>query len=305
MANTVGAVASTKAMLLPRPCNGQDWAIWLQHFEARAVIHKWNDNDLKLQWLVGCLTGSAELAFLHLPEATKSDYKKVCDALGERFAGADSYDVHIHNLEERRRTDGEKLGDFAGSVEQLAMLAWPTLESTARDEHSRRRFVMGLDPSLRVAVLRRKPTSLQEALRAAREEEALCSLASGINASTKSATQSPVVAAANAGAATTPAIVAPVVAATSTDQLLQKLAAQLGSLEKEVGELRADQRRRNSGPERGSGRDRGRFRMRCWLCSEEGHRARDCPRRGTMPGRREGSGASSSQKQQQHREAEN
>lgn len=294
------ATMNTKMMLLPRPCNGHDWLLWRQHFEARAKIHQWNDDKTKLQWLVGALVGPAEIAYLHLPETSKEDYTKVCEALEERFAGADSYDVHINNLEARHRNEGETLGDFAGAVEQLAMLAWPALDPVARDDQSRRRFIMGLSNSLRVVVLRRTPKTLQEALRAAREEESLLRMTEPAKTNPSQSNISASVM--NIGE--TAAAVMPT--AEILMEKLQGFATQLGALQNQVGELRDDARRRNASPskyEGDNGRDRNRgprdrrFRMKCWECSDEGHRARDCPKRGPLRERRERGAASSANKQ--------
>jgi len=78
--------ASTRSMprpiVTPEPYSGDgSYTDWNDHFESVAAVNGWDQETLDESLPMRC----AHPAFKRLPDATKSDYRRASEALGERF----------------------------------------------------------------------------------------------------------------------------------------------------------------------------------------------------------------------------
>ena len=76
---------AAKPVVLPEPFSGEtSWDEWSIHFGNVADVNEWDDEQ-KLKWLKVRLTGRAQKAFQHLPEASRATFNLAKAALKMRF----------------------------------------------------------------------------------------------------------------------------------------------------------------------------------------------------------------------------
>ncbi|KAF4529292.1 hypothetical protein B566_EDAN016454 [Ephemera danica] len=193
-----------------------------------------------------------------------------------RFSNPESREVHQTIFEARKFREGESLGDLASDIQRLARLAMPEADRKCQNDQARFRFVAGLGPQPAVAVMRCKTKTLEEALSAAREEQAL------FGWGTAASVPFPV------------PTVSAVIPTEKIDNLTASLAAltkQMGRMEEEMRSMRNDLDKARGAPTMGARRppwdDRraedqrgerkqGRFSGKCYQCNEFGHLRRNC-----------------------------
>lgn len=291
---TTLTMPANKQPVLPMPdhFNGTgDWSEWREHFEGRATLWEWTEDKEKCKWMGASFTGRAEKRFNKLPAATRANYALLCTAMESRYgAGTDGSRWGAELQQRTRRTD-ESVQSYADDVERLTDLAWPALAQRERCEIAKRAFIMGLNCDVREHVERRKPPTIELAIEAAIEEDALATRR------TKAPT-------ADMTTATT-AAATPVVAAAATNTPLKEAEGEFERRIKAAVAEAVDEKFstlvRLLTPGRSSARQEERDReergrrysslprrpMRCFSCNKLGHRAADCREKRTNTGRRD------------------
>ncbi|KAJ8021210.1 hypothetical protein HOLleu_38341 [Holothuria leucospilota] len=112
-----------------------------------------------------------------MPDSAKTDYQKVCNLFQVRFGSHGQKDLYRARLRIRKRKQGEPLVELAADIRRLINAAYPDMPPEVKNELGSDYFIEALDNAVqRTVVRRRKPTSLEAALKVAMEEEAIMQL---------------------------------------------------------------------------------------------------------------------------------
>ena len=119
------------------------------------------------------LTGSAQQVLGSLQKETR-DYKKLIKALQARFDPNGRKELHRAQLKNRRQKASESLIDLADETRQLVEKVYSDLPLGSRDRMGRDHFLDALnDGEIRTRVIQMRTQTLDEAVAAAVELEAL------------------------------------------------------------------------------------------------------------------------------------
>ena len=100
---TTAASASRRPLITPEPFSGTGtFSEWIEHFEAVAVINKWEDGA-KLFWLRVRLVGGAQTAYGRLPADAKTSYVELKKALKGRFEPEVLKEHHLAQSQARKK----------------------------------------------------------------------------------------------------------------------------------------------------------------------------------------------------------
>ena len=261
------------------------WSSFIAQFRVIASAQRWSKSD-QLAMLVASLKGPALEIFAHLPDADRSDFRRLSSALEGRFGSAHQEPWFRSQLRRRRRKAGETLPQLAQEIERLVALAYPAAAMSLRDSLSCDHFLDALDDAdLHIAVRQGHPASLPQALASAVEIESIRGAAGLIPHSSSPGVvvrqgQGPRVSGGRDreedgknGA---------------TAEVLTKILRTLNDLQRSLAESS-----RGSGSRRPAAAGRQPIGP-CWECGEEGHFRRRCPtlrsQTGGAPAREQGNG---------------
>jgi TolA-binding protein len=149
------------------------WPAYQAQFEIAAGINGWSDDD-KARFLATCLTGPALSVLWNVPEAQRGSYPHLTAALNLRFNDGRSGEMAKVRLTGRSRRRGESLAELASDIECLVHQSYPTGDLAMWDTLSTDYFINSLDDAeMKRQVKLARPTSLQAALEAAQQLEAV------------------------------------------------------------------------------------------------------------------------------------
>ena len=154
--------------VIPEKYDGtSSWRSYMTHFEACKQLNEWDD-DIAEEWLAARLMGKATRVL----EEDRDGYEDLKNLLSAEFGPSDGVENYSAELKSRRRRPGESLKELGQSIKDLVRLAYPELPKTSRDRLGREYFKEALeDAELRQAIFRAKPSSLDEAVAAAKDWE--------------------------------------------------------------------------------------------------------------------------------------
>lgn len=156
---------------LPPPFTGEDrqsFPSWCRQYEVavKALVGGTvGEYDYELVRILPTrLTKAAFLLWDSLPTAVQADYTAVKERLQEAFGQRHFMDCFRANLSARPRAPGESLDVYAADISKLVQEAFPGYGDIAQREEKFRRFLAGLDPTLRAKCHEQGATDLEEAL---------------------------------------------------------------------------------------------------------------------------------------------
>lgn len=125
-----------------------------------------------------CLRREARAIYDSLSNETKEDWKKLIDELAKAFAEGDpdaKNRTHEQLLQRKQKSD-ETVMEFGYDISKLVNSAYSDKKGFKNENRSEMKllfFTRGLKPEIRVEVMRKSPTTYDEALKAARKEEGI------------------------------------------------------------------------------------------------------------------------------------
>lgn len=155
----------------PRPYDGKgSWKEYFHYFERLARINKWEDNKMEILWLN--MEGVALTYLENLPPGRVNSYTELCTALEERFGEQHMAEVFKAELRGRVRRANESLPALGQEIRRLVYNAYPSVRHEGLEELAIERFREAIQrPQIRLAVFQAKPTTLEDAVRAAVDAE--------------------------------------------------------------------------------------------------------------------------------------
>eukprot|EP00731_Ephydatia_muelleri_P008909 Em0004g1247a len=161
---------ASRPLVSPDSFSGlSNWAEWIDHFEAAALVNGW-DSEKKRLWLPVRLTGKAQTAWKRLSPETKQNYEAAKEALQKRFEPDSKRKLYFVEFQARRRKRDESWSDFADELRVLAEKALPELDEKAKELLALERYLGELDNhQVAFAVRQREPKTVDEAVTATLE----------------------------------------------------------------------------------------------------------------------------------------
>eukprot|EP00731_Ephydatia_muelleri_P003189 Em0001g3189a len=133
---------ASRPLVSPDSFSGlSNWAEWIDHFEAAALVNGW-DSEKKRLWLPVRLTGKAQTAWKRLSPETKQNYEAAKEALQKRFEPDSKRKLYFVEFQARRRKRDESWSDFADELRVLAEKALPELDEKAKELLALERYLV-------------------------------------------------------------------------------------------------------------------------------------------------------------------
>ena len=258
---------ASRPLVSPDSFSGlSNWAEWIDHFEAAALVNGW-DSEKKRLWLPVRLTGKAQTAWKRLSPETKQNYEAAKEALQKRFEPDSKRKLYFVEFQARRRKRDESWSDFADELRVLAEKALPELDEKAKEWLALERYLGKLDnPQVAFAVRQREPKTVDEAVTATLEIQSY--LCPGVRQEVNTATVAEEV-----GAQSIAATLSTSSGQDMVLEMLKTLSARLERLESSFGDAAATRRPMRT---TGTGVEGRGKRIVCYKCGQVGHIARNC-----------------------------
>ncbi|CAG2237614.1 unnamed protein product [Mytilus edulis] len=232
------------------------WLDFRSHFDACSQINNWTDKEKGL-YLAVSLRGQAQGVLGNLTQESRQDFKELVKALEERFSPSNQTELYRTQLRERHQRAVETLPELGQDIRRLTNLAYATAPNEVRETLAKEQFIDSLiDSDMRLRIKQARPTDLNDAIRHAVELEAFN------KAESKRIEGQGFLRTASENRHS---------ADNMTSQLLKTMSETLIELQKEMRDLKQNNKGRKQG---GAPQP---FPFRCYACDEVGHRAFDCP----------------------------
>jgi hypothetical protein len=141
-------------------------------FHMLADLNGWTD-EVKALYLAGCLSGSARSVLNDMDPKARYNYRKLNEALRERFGTDDQSELFKAKLRNRVKSKDETLQELAHDVRRLVRLAYPKAPARTHNDLTKDQFIEALgDGEVRWSVFQARPKNITEALKVAMELEA-------------------------------------------------------------------------------------------------------------------------------------
>ena len=150
----------------------QDWEEYIKHFEDVAMWNEWNSEEKAAQ-LGLQLKGMARSLKTDLPSSVTRNYDALVSMLAKYFSCEGKEAAYQAEFRGRKREQNERLVDFGHELNRLCKKAFPKMERMSREQFVLEHFKQALDTDLRKHVQFQHPTTLEEAIVAAIEFEAM------------------------------------------------------------------------------------------------------------------------------------
>ena len=155
--------------IIPDRYNGKTpWRDYLTHFQACKCVNGWTESQAKV-FLATSLQGIAlKVLGKGTCNAGSQSYSELVDSLEKRFGPGRLAENHLMELRHKRQGPKETLQELGQSIRELAALAYPELTEEGRDRLARGHFSDAIESqAIREGIFRTKPSTLEEAVRAA------------------------------------------------------------------------------------------------------------------------------------------
>ena len=149
------------------------WSEFIRYLENISILNGWT-TDMKCRVLITTLRGQAETFAYGLTEDVLSDYEMFKQHMDDRFGHKAMKESYIAEAKLRKKGKDESFRDFGQSLADLYRRAHPNNRDYV-EEISLKTFMDNCsdDDEFRLAVKRTRPTTLQEAVTAAMQEECI------------------------------------------------------------------------------------------------------------------------------------
>ena len=123
---------ASRPLMSPDSFSGlPNWAEWIDHFEAAALVNRWGNKKKRL-WLPVRLTWKAQTAWKQLSPETKQNYEAAKEALQKRFEPDSKRKLYFVEFQARRCKRNESWSDFTDELQILAVKALPELDDKSK-----------------------------------------------------------------------------------------------------------------------------------------------------------------------------
>ena len=169
---SVSKVTARKAMS-PETYDGEgDWEEYLLHFSDVAEWNGWTEYEKATQ-LGLHLRGMARSIKTDLPHHVAVDFGLLVQTLHKYFSSEGREATFQAEFRLRKRERNEKLSHFAHELTRLCKKAFPRMDRSSREQFVLERFKLGLDPGLRRHIQFQHAESIEKAIYAGLEFEAM------------------------------------------------------------------------------------------------------------------------------------
>ena len=225
------------------------------------MLNGWTDRE-KARFLAISLTGPARHVLSGLEPTHLNDYNRLVTALQARFDPVGRHELHRVELRNRQRKANESLSELADDIRIMVERVYPDLAAAARDRMAKDHFIDALnDSETRTRVLQMRTATLDEALAAAVELEALQRAEKERFSTGKRVRELKVEGTSTKG----------------LEDMVKEMAEQMKQMQMVLVKEQTSKSKNQSYSSQG-GRPYGQGR-RCYYCQEEGHLIKDCPKR--------------------------
>ena len=163
-----GPSGQNRREVLPEKFGGKTpWADYRRHFDVCRRLNGWGDAEAG-QYLATRLHGSALRVLSTLPTDVPISYRQLASRLGKRFGPGEQAENFLLELRMRRRNRDESLQELGQAIRDLSSLAYPELDTTARERLAKVHFMEAInEQEIRAGIFRSNPTTLDDAIQAA------------------------------------------------------------------------------------------------------------------------------------------
>ena len=168
-------VPTRRPNIIPGRFSGKTtWCDYKQHFEASKVANSWSDCLAKV-FLAASLQGDAVKVLGNLAAGgSQVKYSELMGLLGKRFGPSKLVENHLVVLRHRQQKPKETLQELRQAVRELVSLTYRELSGEGRYRLARGHFSDAVEEqAVREEIIRARPSSLDEEIRAALNTEGL------------------------------------------------------------------------------------------------------------------------------------
>ncbi len=157
---------------------------WLDDFNLMAHLRNWDDAQ-HAHMLPGFLRDTALATYRELDDATKGNYRRLCEALTEAFVPAEFQQFHSSALAIREQEARETIEQYNAALCKLVCNAYPTMGAEDRLSVLKTHFLKGLRPDIRRHILITQPdATYARTLAIAKNYDTAMKLSQGVRALT-------------------------------------------------------------------------------------------------------------------------
>ena len=139
-----------------RVLNGEDFEKFIKQFELGYMANNWPAD--KQTQVLGCqLRGRAEHVYHTLTDTDKADYNTLKSKLREKLQTSDHSRLTHQLFANRKQKPGESPGAYGYVLYDLALAAYPSMDSAQRDNLVREQFITGISQQLQGLVTYSNP----------------------------------------------------------------------------------------------------------------------------------------------------
>ena len=232
------------------------WSDYKRHFDVCMQLNRWNDVDAG-QFLATRLQGPALKVLNNIPVGRILTYTELVYQLDRRFGSGDQAENFLFELRMRRRHPKESLQELGQSIRDMSSLAYPELNTEARERLAKGHFSDAIDdPDIRAGIFRAHPVTLNDAIQAGLMTE---SFMKAERARERSRPPRHI----RAVETSSPAVPVPV--DNETRKEINEMKASLTQLMELMKHMHTTDKERSKD-------------VICYNCQEKGHYRRDCPK---------------------------
>lgn len=160
--------------LLPSKFDGKsEWESYLLKFNFIARAQSWDETD-KVYAMVNQLEGDALQVFQQMSVTEQLNFDCICQAMNNQFAPVDDIGLYMNLLNQKQQGKDESIEGLARDICKLAKRAYPASDRATFESVSVNHFINALtDAKIRVKLRENFPNSLDEAMKRARELQAI------------------------------------------------------------------------------------------------------------------------------------